>query len=455
VLDDAVAVFARNATTGALAFVEAVRDDAPGVDGLDGAFGLTMSPDGRHLYATGQIADAVAVFAVAPFAPRGFAQEGVDGVDDALDRPLDVAISPDGRHAYVASFASDAVAIFAIDAAQDQLHFLGRKKQGEIEPANALSIDGLNGARAVLVSPDGRQLYATGAASDAVVWFDREPTDGSLVFRAAYVDAVAYDNAWQLAWNADASQLLLAALDANQYVRFDRAADGGLSFASASPTGLLTGPRSIGVSSDDATLFVASLDPSGATTQVAAVDSASDTVADVVSTGAATTPGTLRSAVRTRDDRHVYAQDFDEIFAWTWDTAAMHFDPPAPIDTESLLDRGVDTARNLVLSTDDRYLLAPGQSGGFALFARDVETGELYLAQTELQGVQGIDGLTGARDAAFTPRGRHLLVVGDAAAGTVALFVPEPRAGTLGLGALLALGLVGSRATGRVSQIRH
>jgi uncharacterized repeat protein (TIGR01451 family) len=63
--DDAVAVFSRNSTTGALTFVEAHQDGVAGVDGLDGASSLAASPDGKHLYATGQIDDAVAVFSVA------------------------------------------------------------------------------------------------------------------------------------------------------------------------------------------------------------------------------------------------------------------------------------------------------------------------------------------------------------------------------------------------------
>ncbi len=47
--DDAVAVFSRNSSTGALTFVEVLKDGTGGVDGLDAAYGVTVSPDGSHV----------------------------------------------------------------------------------------------------------------------------------------------------------------------------------------------------------------------------------------------------------------------------------------------------------------------------------------------------------------------------------------------------------------------
>jgi 6-phosphogluconolactonase (cycloisomerase 2 family) len=61
--DSAVAVFRRDAGAGTLDFVEAKRDGVDGVDGLNGAWSVAVSPDGRHLYAAGFADQAVAVFA--------------------------------------------------------------------------------------------------------------------------------------------------------------------------------------------------------------------------------------------------------------------------------------------------------------------------------------------------------------------------------------------------------
>ena len=68
-VDDAVAVFSRNASSRALTFLEVHKDGIGGVDGLDGAVSLRVSPDGKHLYAAGTEDNALAVFSVASPTP--------------------------------------------------------------------------------------------------------------------------------------------------------------------------------------------------------------------------------------------------------------------------------------------------------------------------------------------------------------------------------------------------
>jgi 6-phosphogluconolactonase (cycloisomerase 2 family) len=60
---DSVAGFARDTTTGALTFAAAYHDDVDGVDGLGGAFDLAASPDGANLYVVSSRDSGVAVFA--------------------------------------------------------------------------------------------------------------------------------------------------------------------------------------------------------------------------------------------------------------------------------------------------------------------------------------------------------------------------------------------------------
>ena len=60
--EGAVAVFHRDASTGTLAFVEAKRGGVDGVDGLIGAWSVAVSPDGRHLYVASFADQAVAAF---------------------------------------------------------------------------------------------------------------------------------------------------------------------------------------------------------------------------------------------------------------------------------------------------------------------------------------------------------------------------------------------------------
>src|SRR5205823_3772195 len=63
-VDAALAVFQRDAATGALTFVEQKRNGVGGVAGLHGAAAVAVSPDGYSIYATGSTSDAVADFEV-------------------------------------------------------------------------------------------------------------------------------------------------------------------------------------------------------------------------------------------------------------------------------------------------------------------------------------------------------------------------------------------------------
>ena len=60
--DDAVAVFSRDGVTGGLTFVEVQKDGQNGVDGLDGAFSVTVSADGKHVYVAAHNDDAITYF---------------------------------------------------------------------------------------------------------------------------------------------------------------------------------------------------------------------------------------------------------------------------------------------------------------------------------------------------------------------------------------------------------
>jgi 6-phosphogluconolactonase (cycloisomerase 2 family) len=185
--DDAVAVFARDPTSGALTFVGAVRDGVGGVDGLDGAFGVAVTSDGKHVYVTGQLDDAVAVFARDPASGSltfvEAVKNGVGGVD-GLDSADGVALSLDGKYLYVASRLDNAVAVFARDATSGALTFVEALKDG------VGGVDGLNSAAAVAVSRDGKQVYVAGQGDDAVAVFARDATSGALSFVGAVKDGV-------------------------------------------------------------------------------------------------------------------------------------------------------------------------------------------------------------------------------------------------------------------------
>jgi DNA-binding beta-propeller fold protein YncE len=112
---DAVAVFARDASTGAVTWIETHEDNVGGVDGLSGAKSVTVSPDGMYVYAAGYSENTVVAFRRDPVAGAltflEFEKDGVGGVN-GLSAAQYVAASPDADHLYVAGFTDDAVAVF-------------------------------------------------------------------------------------------------------------------------------------------------------------------------------------------------------------------------------------------------------------------------------------------------------------------------------------------------------
>src|SRR5207253_474500 len=165
---DALTVFSRDVATGALTFVQTKYDSVGGVNGLDGAEGIAISPDGAHVYVAGRNDNALAVFARdAATGAVTFVEMDRDGVAGVtgLAGAKAVALSPDGTHVYVTASVDDALAVFARDAGSGTLTYVERLRDGIGD------IDGLNRAAAVAVSNDGRNVYAAGYVDDAVAVF--------------------------------------------------------------------------------------------------------------------------------------------------------------------------------------------------------------------------------------------------------------------------------------------
>jgi 6-phosphogluconolactonase (cycloisomerase 2 family) len=119
--------------SGRLRLVQVLEDGKDGVEGLYGAAVPAVSPDGANVYVTAYFADGLAVFARDAQSGRLTFLEawrnGVNGVD-GLGGANGVAVSPDGAHVYVASTWSSALTAFARNPLTGRLTFVQAQRDG-------------------------------------------------------------------------------------------------------------------------------------------------------------------------------------------------------------------------------------------------------------------------------------------------------------------------------------
>ncbi len=201
---DAMAVFVRDRKTGALTQPAGtdgcVSESGSGgecADGkaLDGVNGVAMSRNGKHVYVASVLGDAIAVFARDKKTGALTQLPGTDGCvsesgsggecadGKALDAPFGVAVSRDGRNVYVASSASSGLAAFSRDKRTGALTQLGGTDGCVTEFGSGGDCEdgkGLQGAKAVVVSGDGKHVYIGSEVNDAVTVFARDKKTGIL-----------------------------------------------------------------------------------------------------------------------------------------------------------------------------------------------------------------------------------------------------------------------------------
>jgi DNA-binding beta-propeller fold protein YncE len=150
---------------------------------LDAPAAVDVSSDGRDIYVASELSDSVAHFVRGSGGKlaydRCFASDGVLSCTDLPGAPLDgasgVTVSPDGESVYVTSAVAYSVATFMRDVATGQLTY------GECM-ANTTTTSGcieaparpLAGATDVALSPDGASAYVASRYGSSLTHFVRE-----------------------------------------------------------------------------------------------------------------------------------------------------------------------------------------------------------------------------------------------------------------------------------------
>ena len=93
---------------------------------------MTVSPDSKHVYATGLLDNAISVFSRNSFGFLNYVerkQDGDGGVD-GLENASSVTVSPDGNHVYAAGAKDNATSVFSRNSSDGKLTYVEVKKDG-------------------------------------------------------------------------------------------------------------------------------------------------------------------------------------------------------------------------------------------------------------------------------------------------------------------------------------
>ncbi len=205
---NAVSAFARDPATGLLKQLKGadgctvefdVERDEPTTctegRGLASVSALTVSPDGRNVYAVADRSDAVTAFARDPATGALRQLPGLDGCSsqsgsggacaksEGLDGAESIVVSPDGAFVYVAASTTGGVATFARDQGTGALRQLDGADGCIVTAAKhdrcALA-PGMGGAWGIAMAPGGTSLYVGALATSSLANLARDPASGHL-----------------------------------------------------------------------------------------------------------------------------------------------------------------------------------------------------------------------------------------------------------------------------------
>jgi 6-phosphogluconolactonase (cycloisomerase 2 family) len=265
---NSVVVFSRDAASGVLSFVEAETDDSGVVDGLQGARSVAVSPDGNHVYVAGFAEDKVAIF-IRHSSTGGLTWDAVveDGValTDNINGPSHVMVSPDGGWVFVCGQSDSSVAAFLRNPSNGRLLYISAVRDDDP------GVDGLFQTAHGAVSPDGKHIYVTSTGTNKVAALEHNSTTGVLTFVGSVEDGVGFvdglDGARGVVVSPDGNHVYVSSMHDSAVAIFTRTpSSGALGYVGMLEHGVggvegLHSPRDIAISPDGKLIYIPSGGP--------------------------------------------------------------------------------------------------------------------------------------------------------------------------------------------------
>ncbi len=218
-LSDALVVFDRNTTSGALTiksgsagcFVNTTIGACTVVSDLtlDGIHDIAVSPDGKSLYAASQNSDTLVSFTrdttTGALTVSGCLSNSALGAScvqqpGLLDEVAVVTVSPDGKNVYAVSAVtaspngSGVISTYSRDATTGALTYnncISSAPLGSCVVTTGVFDLGFPYASKIALSPDGKTMYLIASSSASIAIFDRDATTGTLTLKSGAAGCIA------------------------------------------------------------------------------------------------------------------------------------------------------------------------------------------------------------------------------------------------------------------------
>ena len=305
---------------------------------------LAESPDGRHVYATNYVTKSVTVFerdaSTGALIDHGSSARFVDQTN--LDGALAVVVSPDGNNVYVAAGESDSVVIFDRDQGSGLL-------SNQVNIVDSTNLDGIND---IDISPDGKNVYVAAVVKGVSYW-TRDTSTGALSNRVTIEDATNLGAAHSIIVTPDGKFVYASAMTSRKIVYWERdLTTGALSNQQQLDLGMSNGffVQGLAVSPDGTSLYVAS---SGVDKLVYFDrDTTTGALSNQVVIGPdSTNLDSITEVAVSPDGKYVYAtcKNSDSIVHWERDSTGALSNQTNLIDSTNL-----DMPRGLLVSSDNK-----------------------------------------------------------------------------------------------------